>query len=145
MLEQITYKPVPMFIPQETREVIDSVLDTVVDRAWEDISMYDKFADDLRKRSRMLRTREPVQEARIGHYSDKIAMREINSNLIENVIRRLLRDIATETTGVNEMARDTAIRIITGAYQQQRGSSSREKDMNSVVLQMLKKHNKERK
>lgn len=53
----------------------------------------------------MLRNREPVQEARIAFYSDKIAMREINTEFIDNVVLRLLRDIAGETIGINEFAK----------------------------------------
>jgi len=77
----------------------------ILDTAWEDISRYDWYADELWKKSRMLWNREPVQEAWIAFYSDKIAMREINTEFIDNVVLWLLRDIGTETIGLNEFAK----------------------------------------
>lgn len=134
-----------MYIPQEQREVVEGIINMMVDKAWEDVSMYDRFADDLRKKSRVLKNREPVQEARIGFYSDKISMREINTEMLEGVMRRLLTDISTEVNNVNEMAKNTALNVIIGAYQAQKGTSSSEKKMTQAALAMQRKQNKDKK
>jgi len=67
--------------------------------------MYDWYADELWKKARVLRNWEPVQEARIAFYSDKISMREINNEFIENVVLWMLWDITSETSGLNEFAK----------------------------------------
>lgn len=124
---------------------MEGMINIVIDNAWEDISWYDKYAEELRKKSRVLRNREPVQEARIAFYSDKIAMREINTEFIDNVVLRLLWDIASETTGLNEFAKQTALRILLDAYAQQKGSSTQAANLNSTLLKMQTKHIGERK
>lgn len=49
-----------MHLLPEVKEAVDSVLNSIIDRAWDDVSMYDKYADDLWKKARVLKSREPV-------------------------------------------------------------------------------------
>lgn len=41
-----------MYIPPETQEVIDAVLNQIINQAWDFVSVYEKDADDHRKKAR---------------------------------------------------------------------------------------------
>jgi len=115
-LNKAEHRLPPLVLPEPLKEIIDSMFTKIFETAWEDISRYDRYAEELRKKSRVLWNREPVQEARIAFYSDKIAMWEINTEFIDNVVLRMLRDIAGETIGINEFAKQTALKILLDAY-----------------------------
>jgi len=59
-LNQVVPKPLPMYLNPMLKEIIDSTLNNIVDKAWEDISMYDKYADELWKWAWVLKGWEPV-------------------------------------------------------------------------------------
>lgn len=96
-LSKLEYTAEPMYIPEEQWEIVSGIIDTILNNAWTEITLFDKDAENLRKKSRMFKAREPVQEARIGYYSDKIAQKEINTEFIDNVMIRLLNEICTES------------------------------------------------
>ena len=82
VVSAISYKPAPIFIPDSTQEVIDDILEIIITKAYNEISIYDQYVESLRKKSKIMKHREPVQDARIGFYSDRIAMKEANNHLI---------------------------------------------------------------
>jgi len=82
IVSKLNFKSEPIFVPEATQDVIDYILDIVINKAYEEISIYDQYVEGLRKRSKVMKQREPVQNARIGYYSDRIAMKEINNNFI---------------------------------------------------------------
>lgn len=82
-VSKISFKPEPIFIPENTQEVIDYILDIVITNAFDEVSMYDKYVEGLRKKTRVMRQREPIQEARIGFYSDRIAVKEVHKNFLD--------------------------------------------------------------
>ena len=93
LLDKIEIKQKPIFIPEKTQQVLDYIIDLVIDKAWSEISIYDQYVDGLKRRAKLMKSREPVQDARIGFYSDRIAMKQINNELINRVVFKMLKDI----------------------------------------------------
>jgi hypothetical protein len=144
ILKKIEYKPEPMFIPDQTQEVLDYIFDIIINKAWEEISMYDQYVDGLRKRSKVLKGREPVQDARIALYSDRISMKEINSDIIHKIVVKMIKEIAQEANGVNEMAKLSALNIIIKAFKVQKGSEMDENTIAGILLGMQMQQVKEK-
>ena len=113
--------------------MVNYILNLCLDQAWDTVSVYDREYEGLRARARVLKGREPVQEAWIGFFSDKIAMNDINKEMMDNVVKWLLTDISNEVNNVNELAKNTALKIITGAF---KSGSTKEKSMNSLAIKM---------
>lgn len=59
-LSKAEHRQPPLVLPEPLKEIIESMFTKVFDTAWEDISRYDRYAEELRKKSRVLRNREPV-------------------------------------------------------------------------------------
>jgi len=144
IMSKFEYKAEPIFVSESTQEVFDYIFDIIINKAWGEISMYDHYVDGLRKQSKTLKGREPVQEARIALYSDRISMREINNNILDTVIARMLREIANEASNINEMAKLTTLNIIVKAFKVQKGSEMDENTIAGILMNMQMQQVKEK-
>jgi len=144
LLRTLDYKPEPIYLSENTQEVMDYILDKIIDKAWSEISIYDQYVDGLRRKAKVMKSREPVQEARIGFYSDRISMKDTNNNIIETVIRKMIREIATETNNLNESAKLTALSIIAKAFKSQRDSEMNENELAGILVSMQVQQVKEK-
>ena len=143
-LNKIDFKPPPMFIPEKTQQVLDYIIDLVIDKAWGEISIYDQYVDGLKRRAKLMKNREPIQDARIGFYSDRIAMKQINNDLINRVVLKMLKDVATEVNNINEMAKLTALNIIVKPFKVQRDSEMDENTLAGILMNMQMQQVKEK-
>lgn len=144
ILKKISYKPQPIFIPEQTQEVLDYILDIIIDKAWGEVSMYDQFVDGLRRKTKVMKNREPVQEARISFFSDRIAMRDINTEILNKVVLKMLKEIAGEANNVNEMAKLTALNIIVKSFKIQTESEMDENTLAGILMGMQMQQVKEK-
>ena len=144
ILKKFSYKPQPIFIPEQTQEVLDYILDIIIDKAWGEVSMYDQFVDGLRRKTKVMKSREPVQEARIGFFSDRIAMKDINTEILNRVILKMLKEIAGEANNVNEMAKLTALNIIIKSFKIQTESEMDENTLAGILMGMQMQQVKEK-
>ena len=144
LLKDLEYKPEPMFLSDTTQEIIDYILDILLDKAWVEVSLYDQYVDDLKRKAKIMKSREPVQEARIAYYSDRLAMKQLNNEIVEKVVKNLLREVATEADNVNESAKLTALRIISKAYIAQNDTEINENDLAGILITMQMQQVKEK-
>ncbi len=138
------YVPKPIFLSDNTKEVIEYVLDDIMNRAIEEISMYDNYVDGIKRRVNILKIRQPVQEARVDYYSDRISMKNINTEIVNNVVIKMIKEIVGEVNGINEMAKLTALNIIVKSFKVQQESDMDENTLAGVLMNMQQQHNKER-
>jgi hypothetical protein len=136
VVRETSYKPEPIYVSGKTKEVVDLILDIVVGKAWEEISIYDQYVDGLRKRSKVMKHREPIQDARIGYFSDRISMKEINTNLINKVMLKMLKEVATETNNVNEAVKLSALNIIIKSFKTQKDTDMTENTLAGILMAM---------
>ena len=95
------------------KDTVGDILEDVFDRAWKEIMIYEDYITDIRKKAKMMNLKSGVQDARIDQYSTKIAMKQINLDILTNVIGRMIKDIAGESHGVNEFAKLTSMNLLT--------------------------------
>ena len=74
----------------------------------------------MKARYNRLRGREGVHGARIDYYSERMALRTLHLNILDDVVARMVGDIASEVYGVNEMAKRTAMNLIIQSITTQR-------------------------
>lgn len=145
ILSKFDYKPKPIFISEKTQEVLDYILDIIIDKAYSEISLYDQYVDGLKRRSKLMKNREPVQDARIGFYSDRIAMKQINNEIINRVVLKMIKDITSEVNNINEMAKLTALNIIVKPFKVQKDSEMDENSLAGILMNMQMQQVKEKK
>lgn len=144
VVREVSFKPEPIFLSEKTQEVIDFILDIIVNKAWSEVSLYDQYVDGLRKRSKIMKHREPIQDARIGYFSDRIAMKEINNNIINKVVLKMLREVTNEANNVNEMAKLSALNIIIKSFKVQKETEMDENTLAGVLMAMQMQQVKEK-
>lgn len=144
LLQKVSFKPEPIFVSEQTQEVLDYIFDIIINKAWGEVSLYDQYVDGLRKKSKIMKHREPIQDARIGFYSDRIAMKEINNDIISKVVFKMLKEIANEANNVNEMAKLSALNIIVKSFKIQRESDMDENTMAGILMNMQMQQVKEK-
>lgn len=72
-------------------------------------------------------------------------MKEISSEFLESVMLRMLREVGQEVLSVNEMAKQTAMRLLIDAYVVQKGSTTQNNILKSTLLHLEKLHLQQRK
>lgn len=86
-----------------------------------------------------------VREARIDYYSSALSQKALNDGIIDIVIRGLVKETATESLKLNELAKGKAFDLIARSLKNQRGLKAGEKDIKNIGLQLQEKHIEERK
>ena len=71
-------------------------------------------------------------------------MKEINSDIIHKVLVKMIKEIAQEANGVNEMAKLSALNIVIKAFKVQKGSDMDENTLAGVLMGMQMQQVKEK-
>ncbi|CDW71250.1 UNKNOWN [Stylonychia lemnae] len=123
-----------VFIPEYKRNLVAPIVNDILENVFYTIQQNEINSQDVKKNINRLKQQKQAREARIDQLAGTISIKELSQQILEGVIESMAKQIAQESTRLNDLAMMKSFDVIVKALKTQRGYKNGEPDMKKILM-----------